>query len=312
MQKTAIIVRAAKVLFTPINRVLPTNLTGNWIKYVKFTRGKKHNLIQMIFRILFFYILLIIPARLIAQNIEFIENQGQWNGSFKYKASTGRGDVYLENNCFTYLVGDGTNFTKIDDYQHGKIKDAPILKFQSYKMFFEGANLPELKGSKKETGYYNYYLGSDSSRWKSNIHPYHDMDYLHLYKDIDLHVSSDKGDIEYEFIVKPVAYRWYTDLQHNSIQQHRQRSNDQNKTRSQTVILHFCIISNNKSFKAALHQLNKPWRLICNCFIYICTHNSVYEKSATYFNCHCIFFYLGFMLCTKRIKIPEGGGSHHP
>ncbi len=205
MQKTAIIVRAAKVLFTPINRVLPTNLTGNWIKYVKFTRGKKHNLIQMIFRILFFYILLIIPARLIAQNIEFIENQGQWNGSFKYKASTGRGDVYLENNCFTYLVGDGTNFTKIDDYQHGKIKDAPILKFQSYKMFFEGANLPELKGSKKETGYYNYYLGSDSSRWKSNIHPYHDMDYLHLYKDIDLHVSSDKGDIEYEFIVKPGA-----------------------------------------------------------------------------------------------------------
>ena len=67
-----------------------------------------------------------LPAILQAQNIEFIENQGQWDGPFRYKAVTGKGDVYLENNAFTYVLGDITNDTKVDDFHHGKIKVPPF------------------------------------------------------------------------------------------------------------------------------------------------------------------------------------------
>ncbi len=156
-------------------------------------------------RILLYIVLVFMPVHLFAQNVEFIENQGQWHGPFKYRASTGKGEVFLENSCFTYLVGQKDNPTKLDDLEHGRTKDAPILKYHAYKMFFENALVPNIVGNKPGKSYYNYFLGNDSTRWKSNIHPCHTIDYKELYKGIDLHISSDKGDMEYEFVVRPGA-----------------------------------------------------------------------------------------------------------
>ena len=40
-----------------------------------------------------------------AQSLEFVRNDGQWNGGFAYRAITGTGDAYLSKNSLTYLIG---------------------------------------------------------------------------------------------------------------------------------------------------------------------------------------------------------------
>ena len=74
----------------------------------------------------------------------------------------------------------------------------------AYKVLFKGANpSAPLAGKKARSHYYNYYIGNDSSRWKSGIHPCGAVDYTGLYPGIDLHVGSDAGKMKYEFTVAP-------------------------------------------------------------------------------------------------------------
>src|SRR5690606_31312705 len=54
--------------------------------------------------------------------IEFVKNEGQWDGSFVYRAQYGNVTLFLENNTFTYQVGSADNAKKIYDYKHLKTK----------------------------------------------------------------------------------------------------------------------------------------------------------------------------------------------
>jgi gliding motility-associated-like protein len=135
--------------------------------------------------------------------IEFVENQGQWGDWFSYKANIKNGEVCLEKNGFRFILADPTNNLRLDLFHHGKSKVNPLLNFHVYKVSFEGANTPQLVGSKYQKVYYNYFLGNDPSRWKSSIHPCFNVDYMSLYNGIDMHVASEKGSIMYEFIVHP-------------------------------------------------------------------------------------------------------------
>lgn len=138
-----------------------------------------------------------------AQAIEFVRNEGQWAGLFNYKAITGGGDAYLSENRITYVVGAPGNDLKRDEVKHGQFKST-TLNYHAYRMHFEGAQAnPEIIGGKEQTWYYNYFLGNDPSKWHSGIHPFLALDYKQLYPGIDMHVSSQSGNLKYEFIVAP-------------------------------------------------------------------------------------------------------------
>ncbi len=138
--------------------------------------------------------------------IEFVKNEGQWDGPFAYKAQYGNITLFLENNTFTYLVGAADNTTKIFDYKHLKTKEPPVMRYHAYKVHMVNANHnPEIAGSKPQQHYYNYYLGSDTNRWKSFIYPNLVVDYKGVYKGIDLHVASEGRNIKYDFIVNAGA-----------------------------------------------------------------------------------------------------------
>jgi len=140
-----------------------------------------------------------------AAPIEFVENKGQWDGNFLYRAQTGTADVLLLNNGIVYIVSDAANYDNADAYHHGIIRNCPPLKFHSYKMSFVNAQTPEINGNRQQDVYYNYFIGKDPKRWKSGIHPYLGIDYKQLYKGIDMHVSSYQVNVKYEFYVSPGA-----------------------------------------------------------------------------------------------------------
>jgi gliding motility-associated-like protein len=156
--------------------------------------------------ILFYILFLLCPALVHSQQpVEFVENQGQWGTWFKYKAATQSGDVLLEKDGFRYVLNDPDNFFKMDYYHHGQTKVKPTLKFHVYKVTFESAKTPVFESERPYSVYYNYFLGSDSSCWKTGIHPSRSVNYRGVYDGIDVQVSSEMGDIVYDFIVAPHA-----------------------------------------------------------------------------------------------------------
>lgn len=137
---------------------------------------------------------------------EFVENKGQWDNWIKYKAITPAGEVHLENDGLRYILSDPENKNKMDSFHTGRITEKPTMKFHVYKVSFEGANTQtRLEGLKYQKHYYNYFLGNDQSKWKSGIHPNMAVNYLDLYKDIVMYLSSNGQSLEYEFYVKPNA-----------------------------------------------------------------------------------------------------------
>lgn len=158
-------------------------------------------MLQRYFLVLFFLVTL--PFSLRAQTIEFVRNDGQWDGPFRYKAVTGRGDAYLGSNAFTYVLGDRSNDVLRDEAKHGRRKTT-TLRYHAYEVSFEGAApSPVIQAGKEQSWYYNYFLGSDSRRWHSGIHPALALDYKELYPGVDMHVASQNGHLKYEFIIAP-------------------------------------------------------------------------------------------------------------
>jgi gliding motility-associated-like protein len=155
------------------------------------------------------FCLLLLPfwAAAIPENrsLEFIANQGQWDGPFLYKAGNDMSNVYLQEKGFIYTFGAQDNIDKIRGLKNGKVPGPVTLKFHTYKVSFIGANIPQIFGSKQQSHYYNYFLGGNPSRWKSGIHPNLAVDYKNVYSNIDLHVASDEKGMKYDFIVNPGA-----------------------------------------------------------------------------------------------------------
>ena len=90
------------------------------------------------------YILLFILLTLCVQKsfaqagLEFIENKGQWNNWFQFKATAKGGDVCLEKDGIRYILGDKENTYKLDLFNHGKTKEKPVIKFHEYNVTIEG------------------------------------------------------------------------------------------------------------------------------------------------------------------------------
>ena len=141
-----------------------------------------------------------------AQSVEYIPNAGQWKEDFRYKAVTGRGDVFLADNTFTYLIGDPGNKERLDYARHNVSKGPVRLSFHAWKVTFMGANpQPQIKESKQQQHYYNYFLGNDSTYWKGGVHPCLALDYEQLYPGIDMRLTSEYHNLKYEFSVAPGA-----------------------------------------------------------------------------------------------------------
>lgn len=140
------------------------------------------------------------------RTLEFIENKGQWEGPFAYQASTDKEVVFFQRTGFTYTVSDKKNVEYAQKLKKGTLEDGTIFKFHTYRVHFLGANEDvAIVPSKIESHYYNYFLGSDESKWKSGIHPSRVLDYEKLYPGIDMHLSSENQSLKYEFIVSEKA-----------------------------------------------------------------------------------------------------------
>ncbi len=178
------------------------------VKFLTKFTSSFHSIFSPMKRLHLLYLfLLLMPCYVRGQTarLEFVQNKGQWQGDFQYKSITGTGDLFLHRDGITYLLAEQGAWDKIDAYKHGHSKIAPKINCHAYKMTFENCLPATFSESKIQNHYYNYFLGNDTAKWKSNIHPALAIDYEEIYKGVNLHLSSEGPNLKYDFIVAPNA-----------------------------------------------------------------------------------------------------------
>jgi hypothetical protein len=103
--------------------------------------------------------------------VDLVENRGQWNTSARFVATRGAVWTALEPDGFTLHVTGSHS--------------APV------RLVFE--NTPgrvALEGEERRLGRYNYFLGNDPSRWRSDVPAYGAVRYRNLYEGVDAIVRS--------------------------------------------------------------------------------------------------------------------------
>lgn len=126
----------------------------------------------------------------------FTENKGQWHENVKFKTEVDGATIFFEKIAFHY------QFISKPDYHLGNVPEDDSVRGHVFKAQFLNAN-EQVKLSKTGTSdfYYNYYLGNEESKWKSDVRSFSTIRYHELYNGIDLEVYSKNGFTKYDYIV---------------------------------------------------------------------------------------------------------------
>lgn len=145
-------------------------------------------------------------------NIEFIENKGQWDSRVKYKGDVSNGTFFIRSGGFTVVQHNPVDYAGVSRYLHGhnadgspvKPTDKFILRSHAWHVDFLGAS-PSSKPvpDKKISTYNNYFHGNDPSKWASQCNIYQAMTLKDVYPNIDVRYYTDNGFLKYDIIVKP-------------------------------------------------------------------------------------------------------------
>lgn len=167
-----------------------------------------------ILTVLFFAAIL---QTLSAQYLQFVENKGQWDTSVRYKTDFKGGALILRPSGYRVVLHDKEDMKQIaawfsahtDSTKNKKTANKLskfILHSHAYEIDFLNANSNAAAEPDKPLGIYNnYFIGSDSSKWKTGCRVFNGVTYRNVYKNVDIRYYSDNGNLKYDIIVKPGA-----------------------------------------------------------------------------------------------------------
>jgi gliding motility-associated-like protein len=140
-------------------------------------------------------------------SLRFTENLGQWDKNILFSAQMDGGAMFIEPNCLSFNFYDKRRFRELHlaSVRKEKVKPSKI-KGHAFKVYFEGSNPnPKVESLQQGTDYENFLLGSDKTKWKSNVKNYHQVWLRDLYPKIDYEIFSAVNGFKYNFHVKPGA-----------------------------------------------------------------------------------------------------------
>jgi hypothetical protein len=118
--------------------------------------------------------------------VTFIGNQGQWDPATRFVAQDGALAARFENDGIQLQLGGA--------------------QAASVGLTFEGASPgATVGGVGEQTGYYNFFLGNDPSKWVSHVATYGSVLYQGLYHGVGVSVQAGAGQLEYNVLLQPGA-----------------------------------------------------------------------------------------------------------
>jgi len=127
----------------------------------------------------------------------FIPNQRQWAAPVLFAADVPGGRLFLERGKLTQALYDTRQLEEL--HHHSPASDARV-RAHAYSVSFDGADLAAPVRGEEATGEIsNYFLGSDKSKWASNVPSYAAVRYQKLYPGTDLRFYTQNQKLEYDF-----------------------------------------------------------------------------------------------------------------
>lgn len=170
-----------------------------------------------------FFLFLFISVFGISQNgraYKFIENKGQWDSEVQFKSDIEGGYLYFQEN---ELVYDFYSQSQLESYFHAHHekeprKDFDRLNCHSYRVEFLGGNTKHIESIDEQVTFYNYFVGTDKSKWASRVKSYESIRYVSIYKNIDLKFYTINESLKYDFVLEPGANIADIALKYNGIE----------------------------------------------------------------------------------------------
>ena len=145
-------------------------------------------------------------------NLDYIENKGQWHSNVLFETDLKGGSAFLEKDGITYI------FTEEAKHQHQNNTDKKkaiinintssgneqkIIKGHAYNFKWLNCNpLPYIQALNKQSAYNNYFIGNDTSEWASNVGLYKKVLYQDLYYNINAILYSEYNSMKTDYVVK--------------------------------------------------------------------------------------------------------------
>jgi len=130
----------------------------------------------------------------------FVKNEGQWTPEVQYKAELTIGSFILEKDKLSFLLHN------LGHTHSERVKQKEkTLNAHFYKIGFVGASPSAIVPTDISATYFNYFIGNDSKKWRSNVKAYAAATFKDLYNGIDLRVKGNSEGIVYDFVIQPGA-----------------------------------------------------------------------------------------------------------
>ncbi|MDB5207721.1 MAG: hypothetical protein JWR72_2796, partial [Flavisolibacter sp.] len=151
-----------------------------------------------------------------SQNIEFIENKGQWDSKVKYMGRVEAGAFFVHQDGFTVVQHNTKDWAQMTGMIHGHIDDKSAngvssrmddrltVRSHAYRVnFLGGASKSQIIADKSLDTYNNYFIGNDPSKWAANCKIFQGITVKNVYPNIDVRYYSGNGAVKYDLIVHP-------------------------------------------------------------------------------------------------------------
>ncbi len=182
---------------------------------------------KLLTKLCIFSILLFAVKNLGAQNLEFVENKGQWDSRVKYTGNIGAASFFLQKQGYKVLLNSPQDLTAIADYVgghnlsgntskllnngdgsgsggNGSTGKKFIIHSHAYEVTFAGSSPNAMVVPDKPlNSYNNYFIGKDSAKWAASCKIYYAVTYKNIYSNIDARYYTDEGKLKYDLIVRP-------------------------------------------------------------------------------------------------------------
>jgi gliding motility-associated-like protein len=131
---------------------------------------------------------------------QFIINDGQWEANVLFRADIPGGVLWVTENGLEYqLYNPGI----IQHFVSSNARNSQIpYKIVSFD-FSRKIAKNEIKVAGKLNHTVNYFIGNDSSKWKSNLAVYSDIYISDYLKNIDFRLYAADNSLKYEYVVRP-------------------------------------------------------------------------------------------------------------
>ncbi|NBV67353.1 MAG: PKD domain-containing protein [Flavobacteriia bacterium] len=128
-----------------------------------------------------------------AQEVWMTPNHGQWEKTIDYAIPVNSGRIYLSGKGLTYFM-----YQQPDAHQpQNESTDVKIHSIQ--QNFIQPNNTRPQNVGAKSTHYSSYFVGNDTTKWKSKVFDYQSAVYEELYDGIKAVYSTSGGQLQYAF-----------------------------------------------------------------------------------------------------------------